>query len=67
MQQWEYKFVQTMSHFVAVEVNGEKLEPQQSIWIYANELGKDGWELITTLTTRKSDTTMCVFKRPKTA
>lgn len=51
MQKWEYLFVKRLgtgmrsADTVVYAVNGQKLESGE-IWDVANEMGRQGWELI---------------------
>jgi hypothetical protein len=64
MQKWEYLFIKRLgtglrSHdTVLYSVNGKRLESEE-IWSVANEMGQQGWELISVEQETYS------FKRPQ--
>ena len=53
MQQWEYLIVIAVGAVYNVAmVNGEiTKKPQPTVWDYLNQMGKEGWEVVTTAST----------------
>ncbi len=67
MQKWEYQFVvvsKTHAGFWRVSlVNEQDIFPQPSLHDYSNQVGNDGWELISDNVS--STEREMVFKRPR--
>ena len=75
MQKWEYMFVvpeHERDYLRPRYVNGQELpnwKKGQTIYEYMNQLGEQGWELVSapyTATTNTGTVPRLIFKRPKT-
>ena len=68
MQRWEYLFVDVARTGEVYSVNGQSVIYQKWLrYVYANQLGNQGWELVGTVNPPSNDTTpyQLIFKRPK--
>jgi hypothetical protein len=65
MQRWEYLFVDVARTGEVYSVNGQTVVHQKWLrYVYANQLGSQGWELVGTVSS-ESSTYQLIFKRPK--
>lgn len=65
MQRWEYLFVDVARTGEIASVNGQTVIYQKWVrYVYANQLGNQGWELVGTVSNEPS-TYQLIFKRPK--
>ncbi len=65
MQQWEYLFVDVARTGEIYSVNGQNVIYQKWLrYVYANQLGNQGWELVGTVSS-DSSIYQLIFKRPK--
>ena len=76
MQKWEYLFIDANwvnNEWRVKHINGEKYaigKTTITIYDYANQIGEDGWELISAPYTAdefNNPTPRLVFKRPKSS
>ena len=73
MQKWEYLFVNTLlkgDTWYAKTANGKHLNSKSDTTMYdfANQMGEDGWELVSAPYTSDQDNRIkprLIFKRPK--
>ena len=72
MKKWEYLFVDANMYpfgnkLISLYVNGEELRDwkQGSLHLFVNNLGEDGWELVSMDHDSKYDQNSFIFKRPK--
>lgn len=64
---FQYRFVGFAGKFTGGikvnEVNGEKIKGNYAPWEYANEIGKQGWEMVAIIPNTAVNTMQMVFKR----
>jgi hypothetical protein len=73
MQKWEYLFVNMKRKgdvWFADTINGKPIDSNNTLLMYdyANQLGEDGWELVSAPYTSDADNNpkpRLIFKRPK--
>ena len=68
MQRWEYLFVDVARTGEVYSVNGQTVIYQKWLrYVYANQLGNQGWELVGTVNPMNNETIpyQLIFKRPK--
>lgn len=66
MQKWEY--IQVGYNSGSIYINGDEWKdrkPLPNIPTHLNELGEQGWELITFIVSHDDTVGLAVFKRPK--
>jgi len=61
---WEYKFVRASTGFQVYDIDGQKQAGDVQLAALANDLSKEGWELMQTLVAGdKNPVLVAVFRR----